>query len=161
VPASVPISPIAEPLVPAMAEPMPDAAPVEKPSIVTPIRPAAVAAGDVSVQKLKSLWSNISNRARSEKPSIAAGLSRATVDSVAGGAIVLRVPDGFSGDILKRDLGTLERAIEGVLGLPLTVRILVGSGSNGSAADVEEDDGGSAAADAHDDVRDYAFKKLL
>jgi hypothetical protein len=111
--------------------------------------------------KVRSLWSSVRTRAESEKPPIAAQLGRATIDLVTDDAITLRMPDPISGEVLKRNSETLRKAVDGVIGRPIEVRVIVGPAG---AAPVASDSGGddeSAPQEHPDDVAKYAFDRLL
>jgi len=80
-----------------------------------------------SVQKVRAAWQNIRGKAESERQSLRAPLSGAMVEAIDGNAIVLRLRDSFSADILKDHLKLLEAAIVDVLGAPLKVTLRVDS----------------------------------
>jgi hypothetical protein len=119
---------------------------------------APAATVPLTLAKVRSLWSNVRARAESERPSIAASLGRATietVDDVEG--ITLRVPDNIAGEALKRSLAEVKRAVDGVFGRPVGVRVLVGTSSGANAGP----DDGDPHGDHPDDVARYAFDRLL
>jgi DNA polymerase-3 subunit gamma/tau len=141
---------------PAAAAPV--AVPVAVETTPTPMpTPAAIApVADLTLAKLRSLWSSVRARAESEKAPIAASLGRATIDAVDDDGIVLRMPDPLTADALKRSLDVLQRAIAGVVGRNVHVRIVVGaSAASESAPDAE------APSEHPDDVARYAFDRLL
>jgi DNA polymerase-3 subunit gamma/tau len=148
------VAPVAATLPP---PPKPEAAvtpPPAPPAAV--VAPVIAPAGELTLAKVRSLWSNVRTRAEGEKPPIAASLGRATVDSVGDDAIVLRLPDPLTADALRRSIDVLERAIAGVLGRAVRVRVIVGTATaSESTADAE------AASDHPDDVAKYAFDRLL
>jgi hypothetical protein len=114
------------------------------------------AGGELSLSKLRSLWQNIRTRAEERKTSLRAALSRATLASLEGDVLTLRVPDPINAGVLKRDVETVRTAIADVTGHTLDVRIAVGA----AAAPPEED--GPAAEDGEDgdDLMRYALEKL-
>jgi DNA polymerase-3 subunit gamma/tau len=151
-PPAAPAPAPARPRAAAPAPPAPVPPPAAKPA------PAAVAAsGPLTLAKVRSLWSNVRARAESEKPSIAASLGRATIDAAGDDAIALRMPDQLAAEGLKRSLDTLKRAVDGVIGRPVEVRLIVG------AAPVASDPGpgDEAPAEHPEDVARYAFDRLL
>jgi DNA polymerase-3 subunit gamma/tau len=151
-PPPAPVAVAAAPVpVPVAVEPT--AAPVPTPAPT----PAAIApVADLTLAKLRSLWSSVRARAESEKAPIAASLGRATIDAVDDDGIVLRMPDPLTADALKRSLDVLQRAIAGVVGRNVHVRIVVGgSTASESAPDAE------APSEHPDDVARYAFDRLL
>jgi hypothetical protein len=111
----------------------------------------------LTLAKVRSLWSNVRARAESEKPSIAASLGRATIDAAGDDAIVLRMPDQLAAEGLKRSLDTLKRAVDGVIGRPVEVRLTVGA----AAAASDPGPGDEPPAEHPDDVARYAFDRLL
>ena len=146
-PAPPPPSPRAEEPTPPPAAPPPVAPPAPAP---------VVAAGELSLSKLRSLWQNIRTRAEERKTSLRAALSRATLASLEGGVLTLRVPDPINADVLKRDVVTVRTAIADVLGHPLDVRVVVGAG----AAPPEEDGPTAEDGEDGDDLMRYALEKL-
>jgi DNA polymerase-3 subunit gamma/tau len=147
-------------VVPKPAPPPPPVAvaaqPEPAPAPVAPAPEPVAPAADLTVAKLRSLWANVRARAESEKPPIAASLGRATIDAVGDEGIVLRMPDPLTADALKRSIDVLERAITGVIGRAIHVRVVVGAtAASESPPDAE------APSDSPDDVAQYAFDRLL
>jgi len=140
---------------PADAEPVTTAAPASPPPASPLPSPAPKPpAAELSLQKVRSLWSNVRTRAESEKVSLRAVLSRATVAALEGDVLTLRVPDSSAADLLRGNLATLRKAIDEVLGRALTVSIGVESAR---ATDPAPDhDGG----DDPSDLMRYALKKF-
>jgi len=134
-----------------MASPMLDSA--EPIAVPPPPKPTA-AVSELSLQKVRSLWSNVRTRAEGEKVSLRAVLSRATVAALEGDVLTLRVPDSSAAELLRGNLSTLRKAIEDVLGRPLTVSIGVESAR---ALDPEPDHDGD---DDPSDLMRYALKKF-
>ena len=153
-PRAVAAPPPSTPAAPAAAAPPPAPTPAPAPKPV----PAAVApSGPLTLAKVRSLWSNVRARAESEKPSIAASLGRVTVDAAGDDAIVLRMPDQLAAEGIKRNLDTLKRAVDGVIGRPVEIRLTVGAG----AAASDPGPGDEPPAEHPDDVARYAFDRLL
>ena len=129
-------------------------------TVPAPVPPPAAAAippiGDLTIAKVRSLWSSVRSRAEGEKASLSASLGRATVDAVNDDAIVLRMPDPLTADALKRSIDVLERAIADVIGRPVRARIVVGTPP---ASESRADD--EASSEHPDDVAQYAFDRLL
>ena len=149
-----PPAPVVRPAV-AAAPPVPAPAPVAAPA------PAMSAApGALTMAKVRSLWSSVRTRAEGEKPSIAAQLGRATIDVVGDDSITLRMPDPISGEALKRNIETLRAAVNGVIGRPIDVRVIVGPAPAPLASD-SDGDAESAPQEHPDDVAKYAFDRLL
>ncbi|HTD37657.1 MAG TPA: DNA polymerase III subunit gamma/tau [Candidatus Limnocylindrales bacterium] len=138
-----------EPVEGSKGEPQPQ--PAAKPPPVAPI--------ELSLQKLRTLWQSVRTRAEEVKPSLNAPLSRATVEALDGETVVLRVPIPPMVEVVKRELGTLKKAIADVTGRALDVRVVGGAGApppgSGSAhrggEPPDEDEGG---------LLDYALKTL-
>jgi DNA polymerase-3 subunit gamma/tau len=141
--------PRAETPAPAPPRPEPDAAATPPP-------------GELSLQKLRTLWQNIRTRAESDKSSLRAALSRAHVAALDGATLTLRVPDPVNADILKRETATVKKAIADVTGRVLDVRVALGaaasppeSGVGGAATGVTNGEG-----ERGDDLMRYALEKL-
>jgi DNA polymerase-3 subunit gamma/tau len=157
VPQSPPKAAVAPESVPVAPAPPPPAPVAERvapaPEPVTPAKPPAAAA-ELSLQKVRSLWSNVRTRAESEKVSLRAVLSRATVAALEGDVLTLRVPDSGAAELLRGNLPTLRKAIDEVLGRSLTISIGVESArASDPAPDHEGDDDPS-------DLMRYALKKF-
>jgi DNA polymerase III gamma/tau subunit len=136
------------------------APPPPAPAPQAPVRAAAVpVAGALTPAKVRSLWSNVRARAEGEKPSMAASLGRATIEAVTDDAITLRMPDSTGGETLKRSLDVLKKAVDGVIGRPIDVRVVVGAPAAAAASDPAAD--GEFPAEHPDDVARYAFDRLL
>jgi DNA polymerase III subunit gamma/tau len=118
----------------------------------------AAAPMELSLQKLRTRWSSIRQRAEEVKPSLNAPLSRATVESLDGDMVSLRIPVPPMADIVRRDLATLKKAIADVTGRALDVRVVTGAGAPPPES-VSHDDGGEAPVD-EGGLLDYALKKL-
>jgi DNA polymerase-3 subunit gamma/tau len=145
--------------IPAPAPPAPKPAVQPPPAAVPPPPAAAAPVGALTPAKVRSLWSNVRARAESEKPSLAMALGRATIDGVTGDAIALRTPDPISGETLKRNLETLKRAVEAVVGRPVDLRVIVGAAPAPAASESAADD--EPLPEHPDDVARYAFDRLL
>jgi DNA polymerase III subunit gamma/tau len=148
---------------PPAAEPQRSQPPPEPREVVAAAEPApakpavapAVAPMELSLQKLRTLWQNIRTRAESQKSSLRAGLSRATVAALDGNTLTLRVPDPPAGEMLKRDIATVKKAIADVTGRTLDVRVAVGA-----AAPPPETGAGGDDGEESDDLVRYALEKL-
>jgi DNA polymerase III subunit gamma/tau len=125
-------------------------------------KPAASAPVELSLTKIRSLWSSIRMRAEGEKGSLRAGLSRATVAALDGDALTLRVPDPPASEVLKRDAATVKKAIAEVTGRTLELRIAVSAGAPPpEAGGGAPDNGGPGGGGEHsDDLMRYALEKL-
>ncbi|HEV3087505.1 MAG TPA: DNA polymerase III subunit gamma/tau [Candidatus Elarobacter sp.] len=150
-----PAPPRAEPA-PPRAEPAPPRA-EPAPSRAEPVAPqaATVAPMELSLQKLRTLWQSIRMRAEGEKSSLRAALSRATVASLDGDVLTLRVPDPVTGEMLKRDAATVKKAIQETTGRAVDVRVAVGAGAPASDTGISHDDG-----EEQDELMRYALEKL-
>jgi hypothetical protein len=122
---------------------------------------APAANGELSLQKLRSLWQNLRTRAEEARPSLTAPLSRATLEALDGTTLVIRVPVPPMAEVVKRELSTLTRAIGEVTSHALTVRVVSG---NAAPAPVPEPArpaaGGETANGAEAGLLDYALKTL-
>jgi DNA polymerase-3 subunit gamma/tau len=138
----------------APAAPGPSPAPPPTPG-ASLVPPASAPPAEISLQKVRSLWSNVRTRAESEKVSLRAVLSRATVASLEGEVLTLRVPDSSAAELLRGNLATLRKAIEEVLGRPLTVSIGLESARPANPAPDHHD-----GDDDPSDLMRYALKKF-
>jgi len=148
-------APPPDPVRPAEAAPKAEPPVVERAAEPAPPKPPPVAGGELSVQKLRSLWNNIRTRAEAEKNSLRAGLSRATVAALDGDVLMLRVPDPPAADIIKRDVASVKKAIAEITGRNVDVRVTVGSGGTPPPDGTSNHDGEGA-----DDLMRYALEKL-
>jgi len=138
--------------------PPPPTAPVaaSRPSIEEPVPVAAVApVGDLTLLKVRSLWKSVCTRAEGEKPSLRASLLRATVNALDGDILTLRAPDPINGELLRANSATIRKAIDGVLGRALELRIVVDDGR-----DVSAPAPGAEPPVDKDELMRYAMKKL-
>ena len=138
---------------PAEPEPLPEAV------------PRAVAPLDLSLTKIKTLWSSIRGRASDEKKSLDAGLASAMLEALDGETVVLRIPAPPMAELVKRELGALKKAIADVTGRALDVRIVSGGAPRtpgrqapDDAAEIESSAAGGTTND--DDLMRYAMEKL-
>jgi DNA polymerase-3 subunit gamma/tau len=159
----------------AAASPAPLAAAPPEPTAAAPSRPAEpvraeaaeprpeapAANGELSLQKLRSLWQNIRTRAEEARPSLTAPLSRATLEGLDGTTLVIRVPVPPMAEVVKRELSTLTRAIGDVTGHALTVRVVSGNAAPAAAPEpARPASGGETANGAEAGLLDYALKTL-
>ena len=152
-PAPQPVTVVPQPVA---AVPKPPAAGPRPVAVPPPAAVALAPIGDLTLAKLRSLWSSVRSRAESEKPSIAASLGRATIDAVNDDGIVLRMPDPVTADPLKRSIEVVQRAIADVVGRPVSVSVIVG-GVVASESPVDAE----PSSEPPDDVAQYAFDRLL
>jgi DNA polymerase-3 subunit gamma/tau len=163
-PAAAATAPPAEPAHANAAAPADDAggsSPKAEPqaALAEPRAQAAVPPMEMSLQKLRTRWSSIRQRAEEAKPSLNAPLSRATVESLDGDTVALRIPIPPMADVVKRDLATLKKAIADVTGRALDVRVVTGASAPPPELVVTHDDDAGDAAD-EGGLLDYALKKL-
>jgi len=98
------------------------------------------AVGDLSLQKIRSLWQNVRARAASKKVTLSAALAETNVSALQGDVLTLSVPDRTRAEMLKTNLATLASALDGVLGRPLKILIQVENGRTPAAAADAVDD---------------------
>jgi DNA polymerase-3 subunit gamma/tau len=133
-----------------------------QPPVAAGVPVPAVAPKELTLTKIRSLWQSIRLRAEGEKGSLRAGLSRATVASLDGDVLTLRVPDPPASEVLRRDAATVKKAIAEVTGRSLDLRIALGAGamppdtSGGGPATGVSNGGGEGS----DDLMRYALEKL-
>ena len=141
--AIVPAPPVAAPAPPSeVRATLPDAAPV------APAPPAAN--GDVSLQKIRSLWQSVRTRVEDEKPSMSGPLSSTMVEKLEGDTLTLRASSPPNAQLLRAQQALVLRALADVLGRPLSLVIVQGPG-----ASPPTDEGGD-----DDDLMRYALKRL-
>jgi DNA polymerase-3 subunit gamma/tau len=87
-------------------------------------------AGTLTLQKVRAAWQSIRGKVEGERASLAASLSRATVDALDGRSVVLRFPDKLNADMLRDHVALVERAVADVLGEHLTVVLRVEAGAS-------------------------------
>ncbi len=88
----------------------------------SPAPPAAAPSEPLpSLQKVRAAWQKVRTHVESERPSLRAPLSNAMVEAVEGNAIVLRLHNKVSADILREHLKLLAAAVADVLGTPLQI----------------------------------------
>ena len=107
---------------------------------------------DLTVQKMRELWMNVRSRAEAEKPSLRAGLSRASIDGLEGDVLLLRVPDSPNAEMLKANVAAIRKAIEGVTGRALQIRVTVANVRAPEAEGQADEDPG--------DLHKYFVEKL-
>jgi DNA polymerase-3 subunit gamma/tau len=140
----------------------PKGEPPDAPAKSAPQPAAAQPAGapmELSLQKLRTRWSAIRQRAEEVKPSLNAPLSRATVEALDGETVVLRIPIPPMADVVKRDLATLKKAIADATGHALEIRVVSGA-SGPPPGGGSPSGGGEAPADDEGGLLDYALKTL-
>ncbi|HWT04780.1 MAG TPA: DNA polymerase III subunit gamma/tau [Xanthomonadales bacterium] len=136
------------------------AAPEPRAEVLAPAPGPAVAPKELSLTKIRSLWQSIRMRAEGEKGSLRAGLSRATVASLDGDVLTLRVPDPPAGEVLRRDAATVKKAIAEVTGRNLDLRIALGAGAPPPDTGGASDTGGEHGGGEDSDLMRYALEKL-
>ncbi len=165
-------SPLPAPPVPSAAKaPEPKPAPESKPAPEPKAAPAperkpeppsvpAAANGPVTVQKVRAAWNNIRGKVESERASLRVPLSRTLVDSVDGNAVVLKLPDSFSADILRDHLKLVETAIADTLGTPLKVTLKIDGSAKNTARAAEPAAAEDEPAEDIDALFNYANERI-
>jgi DNA polymerase-3 subunit gamma/tau len=94
--------------------------------------------GPITIQKVKAAWESIVMKVESEKQSLRGELRRAMPDSVEGNALVVKVPNAYSAEVLKDNAKLMQSAIAEALGVTMQVNFQTGGApatrSKGSAA---------------------------
>ena len=101
--------------------------------------PAPAAAGPVTIQKVRAAWESILMKVETEKQSLRGELRRAMPDSVEGNALVVKVPNAISAEVLKDNAKLIQSAIQEALGVAMQVNFQTGGAApartkGGSAA---------------------------
>jgi DNA polymerase III subunit gamma/tau len=171
-PAAPPAQPAAPPAsAPAAAQPVAASAPApETASVPAPPVGSPASGGPPTLQRVRSLWQNIRTRVEGERKPLRAPLSRATVDAVEDGAVVINHSDPNQAEILRNNAPLLEQAIADVLGTALRVEVRVDKGVRPPQARSahraatragEEDASGSNGGDDALGLLDYASKTIV
>ena len=115
--------------------------------------PPASAPGEVSLQKVRSLWQSIRTRVESEKPAMAGPLSSTMVEKLDGDTLTLRASSPPNAQLLRAQQALVQKALTDVLGRHLTLSIVQGPG----APPPTEDDGSPVD---QNDLKLYALKRF-
>jgi DNA polymerase-3 subunit gamma/tau len=121
---SLPVEPTSQPVEP-RSQPAADEA---KPAPVL----AAQVAGSPTLQRVRSMWDQIRTRVYEGAKPIQGPLSRATVESLEGGMLTIRIVDEMQVDYVRGKAGLIEDALEQLLGSRLRVVIAYGGGASGA-----------------------------
>jgi hypothetical protein len=120
---------------PARAEPAVHAQPpitTAAPAVEPTSAPVASAPAP-TLQQVRSLWDQIRLRVEEQSKPLRGPLSRATVDSLAGNALTISVPDDVNESILRDKLPLIESAIADSLRVPLRLVLRNRAVRNGDA----------------------------
>jgi DNA polymerase-3 subunit gamma/tau len=118
--------------------PVPKAQPARAPKPEPQSTPVA-AAGPVTIQRVRAAWESILMKVESEKQSLRGELRRAMPDSVEGNALVVKVPNAISAEVLKDNAKLIQSAIQEALGVAMQVNF-----QTGGAAPARTKGGGAA-----------------
>lgn len=128
------------------------------------------ASGPVTIQKVRAAWNSVRTKVESERPSLRAPLSRATLAAIEGNAIVVHMPDAVMADILRDHVALVENAIGDVLDTKLRVTLKVdgsaparskGGGTARTAASVQAAQPVTAAiAEDPDELFSYLNERI-
>ncbi|HKU67807.1 MAG TPA: DNA polymerase III subunit gamma/tau [Candidatus Baltobacteraceae bacterium] len=102
----------------------------------------AKTAGPVTIQRVRAAWESIVMKVESEKQSLRGELRRAMPDSVDGSALVVKVPNAISAEVLKDNGKLIQSAIQEALGVAMQVKFQTGGAASARAR------GGGAARTA-------------
>ena len=125
---------------------VPEAMPVAAP-------PPTSAPGEVSLQKIRSLWQSVRTRVEGEKPAMAGPLSSTMVEKLEGDLLTLRASSPPNAQLLRAQHALVQKALADVLGRQLTLSIVQGPG----APPPTEDDGSDVDQNA---LKLYALKRF-
>ena len=107
----------------------PPPTPVPQPKPQAAPKPEPPSAGPPTLQKVRAAWQNVRGKVESERQNLRAPLSGAIVDALDGNAIVLKLRDSWSADILREHAAYIEAAVLDVLGTPLKLVCKVEAGT--------------------------------
>jgi DNA polymerase-3 subunit gamma/tau len=145
--------------------PAPSPVPAAAPAVPVPVSAPArepVAAGPVSLQKVRAGWQSIRGKVESEYPPLRGPLSGVRVEDVTGDAIVLVARNSVDADIVRARTALIEGAIADVLGAPMKISLKVESAPRakgtapGGVASLTAD----ADADDPDALFNYANERI-
>jgi len=153
-PAAPPAAPVAAsvplPVAPEASEPIGATRAQEAPF---PEASAVDSPGEVSLQKVRSLWQSVRTRVESEKPAMAGPLSSTMVEKLDGDTLTLRASSPPNAQLLRAQQALVQKALTDVLGRHLTLSIVQGPG----APPPTEDDGSPVD---QNDLKLYALKRF-
>ena len=138
----------------------PPPAPAPAPAPAPEPEPAVKPQGAVTVQKVRAAWNNIRGKVESERASLRVPLSRTLVDSVEGNAVVLKLPDSFSADILRDHLKLVETAIAETLGSALKVTLKIDGSAKSTPKSAEPAAPDEDAGEDIDALFNYANERI-
>ena len=125
----------------------------------------ATSSAEPTLQRVRSLWQSIRTRAEGERAPLRAPLSRASVDSVEGGVVTIRLVDGSMESYVREHAAIIERAIEDALGTPLRLNVRADHGErptqrSAHRAAARPEQGSDEEGDAELGLLDYASKTI-
>ncbi len=115
---------------PEPAAPPPAAPP---PAAAKPAPAAKPAAADPTLEQVRGAWSGVRTRVEGEKQTLRVPLSRATVNAVKDGAVVVAHAEEVQAGILRDNVAIVERALLDVFGRPLRLEVVHERGATRSA----------------------------
>jgi DNA polymerase III subunit gamma/tau len=137
-------SPKPAPVVEALLEPEPEPEPepeAEPEPVPAPAAQKIAPGEEISVQKVRAAWQSIRGKVESERPPLRIPLAGTVVEAVDGNALILKLRDAASADMLRDHTKMIEAAIADVLGRPLKVTLRV----EGNAARSKDEPRAAAA----------------
>jgi DNA polymerase-3 subunit gamma/tau len=142
-----------EPMRPTRAQetPFPEDLAAEPLAAETP--PPVNVPGEVSLQKVRSLWQSIRTRVEGEKPAMAGPLSSTMVEKLDGDTLTLRASSPPNAQLLRAQQALVQKALTDVLGRHFALSIVQGPG----APPPTEDDGSAVDQNA---LKLYALKRF-
>jgi len=108
---------------PVPSEPLPPPPPSPPAPSQPPLRAVPNVDAGPTLQQVRSLWDQIRLRAEEKHKPLRALLSRATVDAVEGGALVIGVGDGIQEGLVRDRTALIEEAVADVVRAPLRIAI--------------------------------------
>lgn len=130
-----------------------DESPVRARPAAAEAAPVVPPVGDLSLQKIRSLWQNVRARAESAKVTLKSALAQTSVHAFDGETVTLAVSHRTNAEILKANMGAVRAAFDGVFGRSLDIRIIVENGRSSPPA-------AEQSADEQPDLVRYAIETL-
>jgi DNA polymerase-3 subunit gamma/tau len=138
------------------AEPEPEPEPV-------PVAQTLAPGEEISVQKVRAAWQSIRGKVESERPPLRIPLAGTVVEAVDGKAVILKLRDAASADMLRDHTKMIEAAIADVLGRPLKVTLRIegnAARSKGEPRPATAPAPAAAEPDDADELFNYASERI-
>jgi DNA polymerase-3 subunit gamma/tau len=144
------------PVVEAYVEPEAEPEAEPEPPVAQKLAPGE----DISVQKVRAAWQSIRGKVESERPPLRIPLKGTLVEAVDGNAVILKLRDAATADMLRDHTKLLEAAIADVLGRPLKVTLRVEGNAPRSKGEPHAADAPAPEPETADELFNYASERI-